>query len=84
MTAVQDLEPGDVVDGPAGMGSATFIAACPHPFYPGLMLVIWRMDDGSISLDALRESQDVGQARLTTITQRWDALRDALHPQESR
>jgi len=60
---VSALSPGDriVQDGPEGMVSAVFVAQAPHPLYPGLRLVIWKLDDGSWSFDALRPGQEVGQ-----------------------
>lgn len=39
----------------------TYIGQCRHPFYRGLQLVIWRLADKTISLDALDAKQDVGQ-----------------------
>lgn len=32
----------------------------PHPLYPGLVLIIWKMDSGNYSFDALGPRQDVG------------------------
>lgn len=54
MATVGELTPGDVVDG------AIFIARTTHPIWPNLQLVVWRMSDRSISLDALRSNQHVG------------------------
>lgn len=59
---VQELLPGmQFEDLARGHGLNTFIARCPHPYYPGLNLVIWRLCDGEISLDALSAAQDVGE-----------------------
>lgn len=55
---VNDLTPGDIVDN--GITSATFIERTTHPIWPALMLVVWRMPDGSWSLDAFSARQDVG------------------------
>lgn len=52
---ISDLVPGDRVV-IHGMGSAIFIGIItPHPLYvnKGLSLVIWKMGDGSWSMDAL-------------------------------
>lgn len=80
MSTVRNLAPGDVVDGPGGAFSATFIAATEHPLYGGLRLVTWVMPDGSVSLDALSPFQHVGDARRTDASQREAALRRALTP----
>lgn len=76
MSTVRELQPGQVVTGPAG--SATFITHTQHPIWPHLRLVIWRLADGGISLDALDAGQDVGQAAAATLPQRLEALRAAL------
>ncbi len=61
IVCVQDLVPGDVIglDGE----QATFIAQRPHPRWPHLRLVVWRLSDGTLSPDALSPGQQVG-ARL--------------------
>lgn len=79
MSTVRDLAPGDIVEIP-GLASATFICATAHPLYPALRLVTWRMQDGSISLDALSPFQYVGEARRTDARLREEALRRALMP----
>jgi hypothetical protein len=56
---VKNLICGDVVE-QAGY-QATFIGQSPHPRYPDLALVVWRMSDGSVSLDALSYDQEVGE-----------------------
>jgi hypothetical protein len=81
MSTVRELAPGDVVD-QAGM-IATFISSTAHPLYPGLRIVTWRMQDGSLSLDALSPFQYVGEARRTNEQLRQDALRRALQPGSS-
>lgn len=80
MTAVRDLVPGQVVE--HGMRSATYIASCPHPIpayrSSGLLLVIWRLDNGDVSLDALLPQQDVGQDQAFTAEQLDVQLRAAI------
>jgi hypothetical protein len=76
MARVNRLLPGDKVS--QGGRSAVFITACPHPVWEGLRLVIWRMDDDSLSLDALRGDQDVGQVEPIEPAARATRLRDAL------
>lgn len=67
---VCDLIGGDVVD--SGIGrSATFIGRSDHPRYHGLALVVWRLDDGSVSFDALDYRQVVGE--LASSRDGWDA-----------
>tara|TARA_R100000365_G_C2730572_1_gene60906 strand:+ start:581 stop:841 length:261 start_codon:yes stop_codon:yes gene_type:complete len=78
MTTVAELIPGDVIDGPLGILSATFVSAAPHPIYEGLQLVTWRMSDGEWSHDALRPEQYVGEARPSDAETRESALRRAL------
>lgn len=57
-----DLVPGmQFEDVSRGRGLNTFIASCPHPYYPGLQLVIWRLCDGALSLDALSAIQELGE-----------------------
>lgn len=61
MTRVSELSPGNVVE---NFGrSAVFVAQTEHPIWPHLRLVIWKMDDGSWSHDALDARQDVGQLK---------------------
>lgn len=69
---VKDLKPGDEVTIPA-VGSATFVAAAPHPHYHGLALVIWaevnhapfpefeELERSGWSLDALSWEQEIGE-----------------------
>jgi len=56
---VYDLIGGDVVE--LGDHSATFIGRSNHPKYEGLALVIWKLDDGTFSFDALSYWQEVGK-----------------------
>lgn len=56
---VVDLRPGDVVrlsGGPSGI----FISSVRHPVHPTLQLVVWRLEDGTWSHDALDARQVVG------------------------
>jgi hypothetical protein len=80
MTKVSELTPGDSVtlrwhDGPR---TAVFVAQTPHPIWSHLQLVIWRLHDGSWSLDALDPAQDVGQVTLSTWQDLAARLRRAL------
>ena len=64
MTTVADLEPGDRLTMPwpfggTGEKTSTFVAQCPHPLWPHLQLVIWRMDDLTWSHDALDARQEL-------------------------
>lgn len=74
MAMVAELTAGDLVTN-GGM-SAVFIIRGPHPIWPGLALVIWRLDDGSWSFDALDFHQDVGD--VTLPAGRQERLRAAL------
>lgn len=57
---VDELMPGDIVT--AGLGEqACFIAQTKHPLWPQLQLVVWRLQDGSWSHDALDSRQVVGE-----------------------
>jgi len=56
---VMDLRPGDRIDMPAVGMSAVFIAQCPHPVWSHLQLVVWRLSNGEMSLDALAAGQVV-------------------------
>lgn len=61
MSTVADLRPGDLVHLPGADVTGVFVAAAPHPRYPGLQLVVWRLSDGTWSHDALLAAQDIGQ-----------------------
>lgn len=80
MTAVRELRPGDKVTLPAPEGpcSAVFVAETAHPLYFGLRLVIWRLDSGEWSHDALSPRQDVGAATPSSADERAGRLRAAL------
>lgn len=84
MSTVAELIPGDVIDGPLGILSATFVSAAPHPLYASLQLVTWRMSDGEWMHDALHADQHVGEARAATPADREEALRQALLASEGR
>jgi hypothetical protein len=76
LTAVAELIPGDLVT-QAGT-SAIFIARSTHPLWPNLQLVVWRLDDGSWSHDALDARQDVGDVEPAGDESRTARLRAAL------
>jgi hypothetical protein len=57
---VCDLVGGDIVQLDLSERTATFIGRSDHPLYETLALVVWRLQDGSISLDALDYMQEVG------------------------
>lgn len=76
MNRIDELTPGDLVRH-IGM-SATFIARTAHPIWPHLQLVIWRLEDGSWSHDALDAGQEVGIVEPTSDTDRQQRLRGAL------
>lgn len=76
MTAVYALVPGDIVA--TDDRSGTFITATQHPLWPHLQLVIWRMDDGSWSHDALSAHQDVGTVQPADLFSRKAQLQRAL------
>jgi hypothetical protein len=63
MSHVYELLPGDVVENDwiGGPKRACFVAQTEHPVWPSLQLVIWRMDDGRWSHDALDARQEVGE-----------------------
>jgi hypothetical protein len=75
-STVSDLLPGDLVT--QGPQSAVYVADVPHPHYPSLQLVIWRLDDGTWSLDALRAAQEVGDVSPATRQERWNRLQEAF------
>ena len=59
MATVSSLLPGDHVE-LMGMG-AIYVAQTDHPLYPGLRLVVWKLDSGEWSHDALSAAQYVGE-----------------------
>jgi hypothetical protein len=77
MATVIQLVPGEKVADPMG-AEHTFVAQTPHPLYPSLQLVIWRMADGSWSHDALSPAQDVGQVLPSDPSLRVANLRKAF------
>jgi hypothetical protein len=79
VTTVAELLPGDVVDLPGSDVTGTYICDTPHPTYPNLRLVVWRLSDGRWSLDALASGQYIGQARpVMMAAERGQALIDAI------
>jgi hypothetical protein len=76
---VLHLVPGMEIPSPLPGPNPIFIARCSHPFYEGFQLVIWRLGDGTISLDALSVMQDVGIPVESTYGDRRANLKKALH-----
>lgn len=75
-----ELFPGDIVTrhAPEREVKAAFIGRTRHPLWPHLDLVIWRLDDGSWSLDALLARQEVGLIKDTPPEKRNEILRACL------
>ena len=71
---VIDLIPGMKIEG------NTFMAQVRHPLYLGFQLVVWRLTDGELSLDALSPIQEVGEPQPFNKTELADNLRKAFHP----
>lgn len=81
---VCDLVPGDILVGPDGE-RGTFIQKAPHPIWPSLMLVIWRMEHGEWHHDALSILQELpGTVEPIQPAERLENLRDALLYKEGR
>jgi hypothetical protein len=59
LATVSRLQPGDLVFN--GADSAVFVTSTPHPFWPSMQLVLWKMNDGTWSHDALVSYQEVGK-----------------------
>lgn len=77
MAKVIDLQPGDRVVN--GGRTAVFIARTRHPAWPALELVIWRLCDETICLDALRIQQEVGKViPVTSPAEQRDQLLSAI------
>jgi hypothetical protein len=76
MSAVRDLKPGDLVT--STPGRPVFIGAYPHPVYHHLLLVIWRLSNGGVRLDALHPGDEVGTVEPIEPAARADRLADAL------
>lgn len=55
-----------------------FVAQTEHPIYPQLRLVVWRLNDGSWSHDALSPLQEVGTPEPSTADERSARLLTAL------
>ncbi|MGH3834082.1 MAG: hypothetical protein ACRDSF_00035 [Pseudonocardiaceae bacterium] len=58
---VQALIPGAVIQLMESKKATCIGVIEQHPVWPQLCLVIWILDDGSVSLDALHPKQDVGK-----------------------
>ena len=79
MSRVDELTPGDLVTNPTINKAAIFVARTTHPIWPDFQLVIWRMDDGSWSHDALLARQEIlGDVSPATAADREARLRGAL------
>jgi hypothetical protein len=76
IAVVQDLLPGNTVR--LGGQSAIFIGRSDHPKNPNFQLVIWKLDDGTWSLDALSDTQEVGEVEDETDEERWEAIREVF------
>jgi hypothetical protein len=76
MSTVRDLKPGDLVI--STPSRPVFIGAYPHPVYHHLVLVIWRLSNGSVRLDALHPGDEVGDVEPIEPAARADRLADAL------
>lgn len=59
MTAVRDMEPGDVLE--MGGATATLIVTCPHPWYGAqfALVVWWLHGEQRYSFDALLWRQEL-------------------------
>lgn len=80
---VIDLRPGDVVT--EGNSKATIIMIAErHPIYPSMCLVIWRLDNGTVSFDALSPLQELGELVPVTADERNSNLLEALGIQQGR
>jgi hypothetical protein len=76
---VSELVPGDVIEFSGSRG--LYIAQAEHPIWPALRLVVWRLEGGGWSHDALHPHQDVGRL----IRHGGDpALRDGLLKQDGQ
>lgn len=77
MVTVRELLPGSKVT--LGGRSAVFISSEPHPIHRGLSLVVWKLDDGTWSLDALSPLQEVGElVPGQNGPVRWSRIRQAF------
>jgi hypothetical protein len=77
MSTVMSLLPGDEVR--LGDRSALYIThTLPHPLFPKLALVIWLLDDGTWSHDALLPTQEVGTVTASTADTREARLREVF------
>lgn len=83
MARVSDLMPGNKVT--LLNRSAVFIARTEHPLWPHLQLVVWKMDDGTWSHDALNIDQHVGNIEpwAEPLDRRANLQRALLTPSET-
>lgn len=75
---VANLLPGDLVTGPGNERAVVLCVHTPHPLYLGLAMVLWRLEDGRLSPDALDLRQVVGTVVRTGRDDRVARLRQAL------
>lgn len=73
------LEPGDKMTQPDGSWGILIAKVFPHPLYLNLGLFIWRLHDGTISLDALNPHMVIDPL---TVNNRFRAhhLKEAIFP----
>jgi hypothetical protein len=76
MSTVRDLKPGDLVT--SARARRVFITSCPHPVFHHLVLVIWRLGNGSLRLDELLPGDEVGAVQPIEPAARAERLADAL------
>jgi hypothetical protein len=83
VTRVIDLIPGDLIH--FSGRSSVFVARTEHPYYLGFAMVIWRMDQGDWSHDALLPNQELsGEVESATDEERRSRLFTALFPNRRR
>ena len=78
MSEVRELQPGDIVHLRGVPLQGVFITSAPHPAYPNLRLVVWRLSDGTWSFDALRNDQYIGQIKMQAERERGATLMAVL------
>ena len=78
MSTVADLQPGDLVLLQGVPLTGVFVATAPHPVYSGLLLVVWKLSDGTWSFDALSAAQYIGEIQPTPPQQRGRRLMEVL------
>jgi hypothetical protein len=90
MTTVRDLRPGEVIE--LHGDCATVVAVHhPHPKYPTLSMVIWRVFEGPLfkarwSVDALDPRQEVGELSTAfpqDLDARWTRIKELFPTEDS-